>query len=83
MKQAAKRTLLLCILIALAACSQLPFLPTTEAPPVSDPTSEATPQPTQIPPPPIQVAEITFRVTIPGDTPSDGPIQLSVLDEVT
>ncbi len=75
--------LLLLVSIAsfVSGCDRIPeLLPPAPSPPTAEP---ATPQPTPIPPPPIQVAEITFRVTIPEDTPSDGPIQLSILDEVT
>jgi hypothetical protein len=75
--------LILVLTAALTGCSQLPFLlpqnptPAGTAPPAAPPTE------TLEPPLPIEVAEVTFRVTIPADTPSDGPIQISLLDEVT
>jgi hypothetical protein len=69
----------LLLLLLLPACSQLPF----GASPPQVPNPTAPPTETPLPPPPVQVAEVTFRVTIPDNTPADGAIELSVLDEVT
>ncbi len=74
----------LILLLLLAACSQLPFgTPAAQDPTAAPPAESGPPTETPLPPPPIQVAEIVFRVTIPPGTPSDGAIELSVLDEVT
>ena len=64
-------------LLVLTACAE--YLPTSYPPPLeSEVTLTATTGPPEIP-----NYEITFRVEIPGDTPSDQPVFLNVLDEVT
>ncbi len=72
------------LLLVLSACSALPFVSRPAQVP-SEPTNIPVVQPVDTPqtPEPIRLAEITFRVTIPTGTPSDGPIRLSILDEVT
>ncbi|HUF38937.1 MAG TPA: carboxypeptidase regulatory-like domain-containing protein [Anaerolineales bacterium] len=81
------RALITPLFVALAAmlsgCSQLPVNLPWIATPAATVVPDIPPAETPLPPPPIEVAEVTFRVTIPGDTPSDGPIQVSLLDEVT
>ena len=61
------------VFFLLAGCSNA--APPATAPPETTPPAIGAPEQ-----PPTQV---TFRVTIPRDTPPDQPIQLSLLDEVT
>jgi hypothetical protein len=55
---------------------QLPGAPT--ASPDNEAASEPSPEPTVIPQP-----ELTFKATMPADTPSDEIVFLSIVDEVT
>ena len=82
-----KITILISILLPLMiglACStqQLPIaLVTTPAGSGSTPIPAT--QPTGPTPTPVAIAEVTFRVDTPPNTPPGEPIQLSLLDEVT
>jgi len=76
--QILNRLALLAILFALSACSMFPTGPgstpaPTEPAPTSDPYA-ATPAPQ---------AEIRFGVQVPGNTPQEGAVSLTVMDEVT
>ena len=51
--------------------------PTATDAPVSPPATTPTPSN------PIEVAAVTFQVSVPADTPADAPIQVSLLDEIT
>lgn len=81
-----RSTLLTALLftVLLSGCDRLPIgTPPAAVPPAATQGPAEPAQETAVPPEPIRLAEITFRVTIPEDTPSDGPIQLSIMDEVT
>lgn len=74
---------LVILFTSLAGCS-FPVISTPT--PLDSP--EVTPRPTSSPAPTeppviITVAELTFRVTLPTNTPPEEPILLSILDEVT
>ena len=69
----------LCLVTISAGCTLVQFLPAVQATPAGELYEAGTGAPVE----PLRLAEITFRVTIPADTPSDGEIQLSLLDEVT
>ncbi len=66
---------LLTLLVGLACDIPIQIVPDASTPPATFP-----PSPTATP---IPLAQVTFKVTIPADTPAGGSIYLSILDEVT
>lgn len=71
----------LLLLVFLAGCTAaLPYVSPT---PTLEEATEATSEPEQDEPTPVEYAEISFQVEVPENTPSGQPVFINILEEVT